>query len=62
MKGHTRIYKGGCYPARFWAVTWCKPEEIPKRIEEGWVVDTENLFGPDGKYPTEEPLPIKKEV
>ena len=62
MKGYIRVYKGGCYPARFNPVGWCKREELEDAMRDGWIIDTENLFGLNGKYPTEEPLLIEKEV
>lgn len=59
MEGYIRVYQGGAYPARFWHVGWCKPEELEKTLKAGWIVDQLNLFGPDGKYPRKEP---KKDV
>ena len=60
MEGYIRVYKGGMYPARFNTVGWCTAGELQDVLKDGWIIDTNNLFGPDGKYPTKEPI-IKKD-
>lgn len=52
-----RMFKGDAgTPARFWPVAWAEnTEELQELLDDGYVVDQQNLFGPDGKYPSEVP-------
>lgn len=61
---YIRLYSGDVgTPGGFYTAAWCTPDELEKAvIEDSWLVDTNNLFGPDGRYSREEPTAVKEGI